>query len=77
MVGDMVSRSGDGCRALFVTSADDPYDKEPKAHTLLFQADGCNVKASGPSGEVKLEKLASGWYTCPLASNEAVLIELF
>ncbi|MBQ6087746.1 MAG: hypothetical protein IJK96_06790 [Bacteroidales bacterium] len=75
VVGDMVARCGDGGRALFVTSADDPYDKAPKAHTILFKADGREVKASGPYGEVKLGKTPSGWYSCPLASNEAVLIE--
>ena len=76
VVGDMLSRSGDGSRALFVTSADDPFDEAHKAHVLLFKADGRDVKATGPYGEVKLGLTPSGWYSCPLASNEAVLIEL-
>ena len=75
VVGDMVSRCGDGSRALFVTSADDPLDEAHKTHVLLFKADGREVKATGPYGEVKLGKTPSGWYSCPLASNEAVLIE--
>ena len=76
VVGNMVSRCGDGSRAVFVTSADDPYDEAPKAHTLLFKADGKDVKATSPSGEVKLNCTPSGWYSCQLASNEALLIEV-
>lgn len=76
VVGNMVSRSGDGSRAVFVTSADDPYDESPKAHTLLFRADGKNVTATSPFGEVKLSCTPSGWYSCQLASNEALLIEV-
>ena len=72
----MVSRSGDGSQAVFVTSADDPYDEAPKAHTLLFRADGREVKATSPFGEVKLSCTPSGWYSCQLASNEALLIEV-
>lgn len=76
VVGDMLSRSGDGSRALFVTSADDPFDEVPKAHTLLFKAEGRDVKVVGPYGEVISEFTPAGWYSCPLASHEAVLIEI-
>ncbi len=75
VAGTMVSRSGNGDRALFVCAADDPYDEHPTKHTLTFRADGRRVSATGPQGPVPVRVAADGSYSIELASSQGILIE--
>lgn len=75
VAGTMVSRSGDGSRAVFVCAADDPYDEHPSVHTLTFRAGGRRVTARGTQGDIPVTTDADGTYTLELASNQGILIE--
>lgn len=75
VVGTMNSRAGDGSRALFVCSADDPYDEHPAEHKITFRADGMRISATGPQGPRKVEVASDGTYSIPIRSNEGILIE--
>ncbi len=75
VIGSMVSRSGNGNSALFICSADDPYDKAPKQHIVRFKADNNKIiKAYSGSGEINA-KLENGYYTIPIASNGGIVVE--
>lgn len=74
VIGSMVSRSGNGSSALFICSADDPYDKAPKEHVVRFKAGNRVVKAYSGSGEIHV-KPENGYYTIPITSNAGIIIE--
>lgn len=75
LVGEMVERSVPaGDRALFVFSADDPYDESPGARRLLFRVSGRFVVRT-PDGEVNPERNSDGAFAVPLRSNSFVMIE--
>lgn len=75
VVGSMVSRSGNGDRALFVCAADDPYDEHPAVHTITFKAEGRRISVMGTEGPLPLKVGADGTYSIDLASNQGALIE--
>ena len=64
-----------GNQALFVCSADDPYDEHPTEHTLSFHADGWRISATGGDGPVKVNVGADGTYSIAIRSNQGILIE--
>ena len=73
VVGQMVSRTGDGRYALMVCAADDPYEKAPKSYRILFESDR-TVKAIGGNGEIGAETLADGTKAVTVRSNAGVLL---
>ena len=75
VVGTMLPRTGNGNQALFVCSADDPYDEHPTEHTLSFHADGWRISATGGDGPVKVNVGADGTYSIAIRSNQGILIE--
>ena len=75
VVGTMVARNGSADRAIFVCTADDPYDNKNKNHTITFKANGRRVMAHGTNGDIKMKKKSNGTYTIKLRSNQGVLIE--
>lgn len=76
LVGTMTSRKGNGRKALFVCSADDPYDKAPKTHTVLFRTDK-KVTTTDTNGiRQRLTAKTGNLYEMPIESNHAILIEL-
>lgn len=75
VVGTMVARNGSADRAIFICTADDPYDNKNKNHTITFKANGRRVMAHGTNGDIKMKKKSNGTYTIKLRSNQGVLIE--
>ena len=75
LVAEMVDRTRlDGDRALFVFSADDPYDEAPGVRKLLFRTTG-RVVARTPDGIVEPERNLDGLFAVPLKSNSFAMIE--
>ena len=75
VAGEMVSRAGDGAEALFVCSADDPYDKTRRSHKLRFRAEGREITVTGTKGNIPVQEDEDGFYSFNLPSNQAALIE--
>ena len=73
VVGQMVSRTGDGRYALMICAADDPYEKAPKSYRILLETDR-TVKAIGGSGEIGVDTLADGTKAVTVRSNAGVLL---
>ena len=73
LVGEMVSRTGDGSAALMICAADDPYEKEPKEYQVTFRAPNRCVRALGGEGYRTVTDLG-GVYAVTVRSNEGVLI---
>ena len=74
MVGEMVARRRNfGARALFVFSADDPWDKIGGTRQVLFETQSA-VRAFGMDGEIAVKDEGNGVRSVPIASNRAVLI---
>ena len=73
LVGEMVSRTGDGSAALMICAADDPYEKEPKEYQITFRAPNRCVRALGGEGYRTVTDLG-GVYAVTVRSNEGVLI---
>ena len=74
VVGMMEARDGSRKSAILVCSADEPYDEAPAQHVLRFKTTG-KVTVTGTDGPVSPEKDADGFFTVPVASDSAVLIE--
>jgi hypothetical protein len=75
IVGQLVSRSDDGSRALFICGADDPKDENPKEYLVKFRVGGDReVAAYSGTGEVKLSRGADGEYSFMLRSCSGVLV---
>ena len=74
VVGSMVSRSGDGGRAAFVCTADDPYDRAPKMRKITFRCAAKDVRLLGTDGEVVPIRREDGRYEFTMLSNRAMLI---
>ena len=74
VVGKMTAKSGRG-KALFICVADDPYNENPREHTLRFKAKGRKVKALGGDGPIAANSTADGCYEIPVVSNQGLLIE--
>ena len=73
LVGEMVSRTGDGSAALMICAADDPYEKEPKEYQVTFRAPNRCVRTLGGEGYRTVTDLG-GVYAVTVRSNEGVLI---
>jgi len=75
VVGQMVSRAEDGSHALMICAADDHHDKNPRSYNIVFRlAEYRAAQAIGGSGNLPVTKLADGYYSVPISSNEGVLI---
>lgn len=74
VIGSMASRLGNGSSALFICSADDPYDKAQKQHIIRFKADNRIIKAYDGSGKIDV-KMENGYYIIPIISNTGIIIE--
>ena len=75
VAGYMVPRGKGRGEALFVCSADDPYDKECSKHTLRFKTASRKLMVTGTDGPVQVTRDAEGYCNIELDSNSAVLIE--
>lgn len=75
LVGKMASQSGKKREALFVCSADDPYDKSTQTHTISFNTKK-RVRITTTDGQYKLKKTPNGLYNIQIVSNRGILIEL-
>ena len=75
VIGEMISRNGNGDQALFICAADDPYDEHNATHTITFQAEGRRISAQGTDGPVTVKVAGDGTYSINLASNQGILIE--
>ena len=76
VAGSMESRDGSRASAIFVCSADDPYDEAPAVHTLRFKTSRKKISACRCDGPVELTKDSEGYWTLTLASNQAAIIEV-
>jgi len=74
VVGSMLSRTGNGDEAVFICSADDPYDEHPQTHTVSLKADGRKVVVHTGDG-LSEPVLENGCYLIPIASNQGILVE--
>lgn len=75
LVGEMTARDGSLAKALFVCVADDPFDKAPKKHLLLFKAPGREVSVKSGDGYLPMRRDSEGWYECTVSSCQGILIE--
>ena len=73
VVGDMVSRDGNGKRAMFVLASGDPFDERPGVQRYSFLA--ASARAWGCDGEIAVGKGADGTLAVDLLSNAGALIE--
>lgn len=74
LVGEMMNRRGGLGRALLVFASDDPWDKDPKTHTVTFKVSEQDVAVFGPQGKIAVSAAADGTYSVPLKSSEAFLL---
>ncbi len=75
VVGQMVSRNGDGSVALMIAAADDPMDTAPKSYDVTFRLmEGKSVQVYGGCGKKVLRRLAEGTYAVTVQSNEGILV---
>jgi len=74
LVGQMVSRGGDGAHALMICAADDPMDEHPKEVKIRFRADGRFVRAIGGRGMLPITAEEDGGMSVTVSSNAGVLI---
>ena len=74
VVGEMVSRGGDGSVALMICAADDPYEKSPKEYAVTFRAPGRSIRVLGGEGYKTVESREDGVYAVSVKSNEGILI---
>lgn len=75
VVGKMVSRNDWKREALFVCTADDPYDSSPKTHTITFNT-AKRVRVTTTDSQYKLKKSPDGNYSIKMDSNRGMLVEL-
>ena len=75
VVGEMVARQEPLTnRAIFVFSADDPWDRKHGRREVLFKSAGKRMAAFGLNGSVPVAREADGVCRIPIESNRAVLI---
>lgn len=73
-VGEMVSRTDPGERALMICAAGDPQDKAPECVEITFESLNRNVQAFGGCGKLPLIKSADGTYSVTAETGSGVLI---
>ncbi|MBE6570233.1 MAG: hypothetical protein E7658_08480 [Ruminococcaceae bacterium] len=76
VIGQMVSKSGDGSQALMILAADDSHDLGGQSYNINFRANKGAVNAFGGEGRVPVTKLEDGSYSVPICSNAGVLITI-
>lgn len=74
LVGQMVSRAGDGSYALMICNAADPMDAAPSMGWVHFRADHRKVRVINGVGEIIPERQDDGSYRFPLASCAGALV---
>ena len=74
LVGQMVSRAGDGSYALMICNAADPMDAAPSMGWVHFRADHRKVRVINGAGEIIPERQDDGSYRFPLASCAGALV---
>ena len=74
LVGQMVSRAGDGSYALMICNAADPMDDAPSMGWVHFRADHRKVRVINGAGEIIPERQDDGSYRFPLASCAGALV---
>lgn len=74
LVGEMVSRSGDGSRALMICAANDPLDEHPGSVTLRFSTDFDWAHAVRGGGMAMLSQDEDGVYSLELPSCGGVML---
>ncbi len=74
LVGQMVSREGDGSYALMICNAADPMDAHASTAQVRFRADNRAVRILTGSGEIVPERDADGTYRFPLPSCAGALV---
>lgn len=74
IVGEMVSRYGDGSRALMICAANDPLDERPGSLTLRFSTDYGLVHAVKGGGMATVAQDDDGVYSLELGSCGGVLL---
>lgn len=75
VVGRMLPRKGGKREALFICTADDPYDSSPKTHTISFST-ARRVRVTTTDSQYKLKKSPGGHYSVKMDSNRGMLLEL-
>ena len=74
LVGQMVSRAGDGSYALMVCNAADPLDMAASTAYVRFKADGRQIQIITGAGEITPQRQADGSYRFPLPSCAGALV---
>ncbi|MBQ9116811.1 MAG: hypothetical protein IJY04_07280 [Clostridia bacterium] len=74
LVGEMVSRSGDGSEAIMLCGVDDPYDESPKEYSIIFHAKSGVVRAFGGDGELFVSRRGEDEYSVSARSNSGILV---
>lgn len=74
LVGQMVSRAGDGSYALMVCNAADPLDTAASTAYVRFKADGRQIRIITGAGEITPQRQADGSYRFPLPSCAGALV---
>ena len=75
LVEKLLSRKGKKREALFICTADDPYDESPKMHTLCFKTNK-RVVVTSVDKQYTLKKRKDKDYKVQMPSNRGMLIEL-
>lgn len=78
-VGYFEARDGGDSEALFIVSADDPYDKGANEHTISFKlkdASSNQIRLTSTTGERVPMDVSDGTCTFRIESNTAVLMEV-
>lgn len=73
LAGQMIARDGSGKQAIFLCNASDPWGDRKTESTVVFFANGANVRILTPNGELTPEE-ADGEYRFRLPSCEGALL---
>lgn len=76
VVGSMIPRSRHGKSAVFVCSADDPYDEIHASHTLSFTSKARKVTVTTGTDVSTYRRGKDGRFSIPILSNQGMLIEI-
>ncbi len=74
VVGQMVSRDGDGSHALMIATADDPKDEGGAEFKITFRADNRTVFATDGNGMRTVSRHSDGTYEIAAKSCDGVLL---
>ncbi|MBR2460822.1 MAG: hypothetical protein IKB34_06305 [Clostridia bacterium] len=74
VIGQMVSRKGDGSYALMICASDDSRDKDTKINTVTFRAPYRQIILSDGNGERALAADENGYFSFNLPSCHGALI---